>query len=130
MSDTEQRIVSVGQAVKAMVLNGLDFANRAWYLTELFFRDKPVESLMGKGITAEHLNDDTLGRALDTRYQYSVSRLYPPLSAEAVKRLDWWCRLGHLDSTSFHVEGRYNSNKVPEEGVIHITHIAKITTQI
>ncbi len=60
--DTEQRIVSVGQAVTAMVLNGLGFANRARYLTELFFRDKPVESLIGKGITAKHLNDDTLGR--------------------------------------------------------------------
>ncbi len=58
---------------------------------------------------------------MDTMYQYSVSWLYPQLSAEAVKRLGWWCRLGHLDSTSFHVEGRYHSHEVPEEGVIHLT---------
>ncbi|MEM1008924.1 MAG: DUF4277 domain-containing protein [Myxococcota bacterium] len=38
-----QCIVSIGQAVKGMVLNGLGFTNRALYLTELFFRDKPVD---------------------------------------------------------------------------------------
>lgn len=27
----------------------------------------------------------------------------------------------HLDSTSFHTEGQYNSNEEPQEGVIHIT---------
>ncbi|EDN70185.1 transposase [Beggiatoa sp. PS] len=35
--DEKKRIVSIGQAVKAMVLNGLGFANRALYLTQLFF---------------------------------------------------------------------------------------------
>lgn len=52
--DEEKGIVSVGQAVKAMVLNGLGFANKALYLTPHFFRDKPVERLIGKGIKAEH----------------------------------------------------------------------------
>jgi hypothetical protein len=47
-----------------MVLNGLGFANRALYLTPNFFRDKPVERLIGEGIGAEHLNDDVLGRVL------------------------------------------------------------------
>ena len=42
VQDSEKRRVSVGQAVKAMVLNGLGFANRALYLTPLFFQDKPV----------------------------------------------------------------------------------------
>ncbi len=31
--DDEKRVVSIGQAVKAMVLNGLGFTNRALYLT-------------------------------------------------------------------------------------------------
>jgi len=68
--DEEKRIVSIGQAVKAMVLNGLGFANRALYLTQLFFFDKPVSRLIGEGIEAEHLNDDVLGRALDAIYNY------------------------------------------------------------
>jgi transposase len=53
----EKGIVSIGQAVKAMLLNGLGFANRTLYLTPHFFRDKPVQRLIGEGITAEHLND-------------------------------------------------------------------------
>jgi transposase len=27
-----------------------------------------------------------------------------------------------LDTTSFHVDGRYNSNEAPDEQVVHITH--------
>ena len=37
VQDHEQRIVSVGQAVKAMILNGLGFSHRALYLTPHFF---------------------------------------------------------------------------------------------
>lgn len=117
----EKRTVSIGQAVKAMILNGLGFANRALYLTPLFFRDKPVERLIGEGIEAEHLNDDTLGRSLDAIYKYGPDRLYPQLAAEIVKNLGLSCRFGHLDSTGFHADGKYNSNEAPEEGVIHIT---------
>ena len=35
--DKEKRVVSVGQSVKAMVVNGLGFANRALYMTPHFF---------------------------------------------------------------------------------------------
>ena len=63
VQDDEKRTVSLGQAVKAMVLNGLGFANRALYLTPLFFQDKPVERLIGEGIEAEHHHCDVLGRA-------------------------------------------------------------------
>ena len=63
--DLGQRQVSVGMAVKAMIIIGLGFVQRALYLTPDFFRGKPVERLLGPGITAEMLNDDTLGRALD-----------------------------------------------------------------
>jgi len=63
--DHEQRQVSVGLCVKAMILNGLGFVNRALYLMPHFFKDKPVERLLGEGIEAEHLNDDALGRSLD-----------------------------------------------------------------
>jgi len=119
--DEEKRTVSIGQAVKAIVLNGLGFANRALYLTSLFFRDKPVERLIGAGIEAEHLNDDVLGRALDAIYEYDPNLLYQQLAAAVVKYLGLSCRFGHMDSTGFHTDGEYNSNQAPEEGVIHIT---------
>ena len=43
--DKEKRTVSLGQSVKAMVINGLGFANHTLYLMPEFFADKPVERL-------------------------------------------------------------------------------------
>jgi transposase len=120
--DHEQRQVSVGTCVKAMILNGLGFVNRALYLTPHFFKDKPVERLLGEGVAAEHLNDDALGRSLDSIYAYGPEALYGQLAAQAVKRVGLSCKIGHIDTSSFHVDGVYNSGQedVPE-GVIHIT---------
>ncbi len=56
--DTSKRHISLGQAVKAMVLNGLGFVNQRLYLVPHFFANKPVERLLGPGIEAAHLNDD------------------------------------------------------------------------
>ena len=121
IQDGDKRTVSVGQAIKAMVLNGLGFTHRALYLTPLFFRDKPVDRLIGKGIEAERLNDDVLGRALDKIYQYGPEALYSQVSMLAIKRLNLSNCFVHMDSTSFHVDGVYNSGGQAEEGVIHIT---------
>ena len=70
----EMRIVTAGQAVKAMVLNGLGFVNQQLYLVPHFFQNKPTHRLIAPGISSAHLNDDTLGRALDTLYAYGVTR--------------------------------------------------------
>ncbi len=119
--EKEKQIVSIGQGVKAMLLNGLGFANLAWYLTSLFFRDKPLDRLIGEGIEAEHRNDDRLGRVLDAIYEYDPTVWDSQLAAAVVKHLGLLCRFGHLDSTGFHSDGEYNSHEVPEEGVVHLT---------
>jgi transposase len=119
--DPEMRIVTAGHAVKAMVLNGLGFVNQQLYLVPHFFQNKPIARLIAPGIQASHLNDDTLGRALDTLYGYGVTELYSLIAATAAKRLGLAPTCMHLDSTSFHVDGRYNSEKDPEVEVIHIT---------
>lgn len=118
--DFEQRIVSIGQAVKAMVLNGLGFVNQRLYLVPHFFQSKPTQQLVGEGIEPQHLNDDTLGRALDALYDYGVTELFGDVAAHAARRLGLKPRFAHLDSTSFHTDGRYNSETGAEEGVIHI----------
>ena len=38
-----------------MILNGLGFSNRRLYLVPQFLADKPVETLLGPGITANDL---------------------------------------------------------------------------
>jgi transposase len=117
----EMRLVTAGHAVKAMVLNGLGFVNQQLYLVPHFFHNKPLSRLIAPGIQASHLNDDALGRTLDTLYDYGVTELYSLIAATAAKRLGLAPTFTHLDSTSFHVDGRYNSAEEPEEHVIHIT---------
>jgi transposase len=119
--DQAQRKVSVGQAVKAMVLNGLGFVNQQLYRVPRFFENTPTERLIGEGLRPEHLNDDTLGRALEALYAQDVTALYARLSAQAIHRLGLECRSGQLDSMSFHVDGEYNRGEEPEAKRIHIT---------
>jgi transposase len=119
--DPQMRMVTAGQAVKAMVLNGLGFVTQQLYLVPHFFHNKPTSRLIAPAIEASHLHDDTLGRALDTLYDYGVTELYSLIAATAAVRLGLTPRFTHLDSTSFHVDGRYNSDEAPDERVIHMT---------
>lgn len=113
--DHEQRLVTVGRAVKAMVLNGLGFANRRLYLSPRFFKNKPTERLVGPGVTAEQLNDDALGRALDALYAFGVTELFTLVAQRACQRLGLTPKVGHLDSTSFHVDGAYEQDRQTEQ---------------
>ena len=60
-----QEIISPGQVVKAMILNGLGFGSAPLYLFEKFFVGKSNRTSIRAGIRPEHLNDDRLGRILD-----------------------------------------------------------------
>ncbi len=118
--DLDQREVSVGQAVKAMVLNGLGFVQQSLYLTPRFFKNRPTDRLIGEGVEPEHLNDDALGRALDCLYDYGVTELFRDLSAHAAARLGLTPRFAHLDATSFLAHGEYGGDEGPEDGVIQV----------
>ena len=120
--DPAMRIVTAGHAVKAMVLNGLGFVNQQLYLVPHFFQNKPLSRLIAPGIQASHLNDDTLGRTLDTLYETGLTELYSLIAATAATRLGLTPTFIHLDTTSFHVDGRYNSDEAPDEQVMNITH--------
>jgi transposase len=117
----EMRDLTVGEAVKAMVLNGLGFINHALYLVPHFFQNKSTSRLISPRVTPKQLNDDALGRALDTLYASGVTGLYGLIAATAAKRLGLAPRFTHLDSTSFHVDGHYNSDEEPDASIIHIT---------
>jgi hypothetical protein len=58
---------------------------------------------------------------LDTLDDSGVTTLDSLIAATAAQRLGLRPRLVHLDRTSFHVDGRYNSAEEPDAGVIHIT---------
>ena len=118
--DFEEREVSVGQAVKAMVLNGFGFVQQRLYLTPQFFERVPTERLIGEGVRPEHLNHGVLGRALDDLFEYGVTELFRDLAAHAAEKLGLGSRFAHLDATSFSFHGDYDSEEEPEEGVVSI----------
>jgi transposase len=99
--------VSVGTATVAMILNGLGFSNRRLYLVPQFFATKAVERLLGAGITADDLNDDCLGRALDWLYAHDPTTLFAGIALRARRAFGLSARQVHVDTTSFAVTGEY-----------------------
>ena len=108
-----QRIVSCGNAVKAMILNALGFVSRPLYLHPQFFSGKPVEHLFRDDKTtrvtgvskadpsgpkgnhsfsedgvlhAEHFNESSLGRALDDLHAAGTTSLYYHVASRAMER--------------------------------------------
>ncbi len=71
-----REVVTAGQVVKAIILNGLGFVSRPLYLFPQFFEDKATEHLLGKGIEPQHLNDDKIGRVMDDLYGQGLSNLF------------------------------------------------------
>jgi transposase len=117
-----ERKVSVGQAVQAMVINGLGFVGRALYLTPEFFRNKPVDILVGEGLTADDLDANSLGRALDRVFETGVTEVFAYVAAAAVKQAGVSTRHVHLDSTSFALQGEYEIASDEDTRAIQITH--------
>ena len=116
----ERRVVSAGTAVVAMILNGLGFTNRRLYLTHQFFANKPVEKLLGPGLTAEAITDHTLGQALDEIAEYGSSELFAEVAFEIALSEGLLHHHAHLDTTSFSVHGQYEADD--ETQTIEITH--------
>ena len=118
-----QRKVSVGEAVQAMVLNALGFVESALYLTPEFFDNKPVDLLIREGLTAEDLNDDSLGRALDMLYEADITQVFFCVAFHALNVFEIEHDFVHicLDNTTFSLEGDY---AIPSEDprAVRIAH--------
>ena len=71
-----------------MILNGLGFVGRTLHMYPEYFLERPVERLIGQGITSEMINDDALGRCLDQLFETGVSQLYQGLSELVVQHLE------------------------------------------
>src|SRR5260221_8017787 len=109
LAGPRQQQVSIGTATVAMILNGLGFSNRRLYLVSQFFATKPVEHLLGAGITAEMLHDDCLGRTLDWLHDHDPTALFAGIARQARQRFGIPARQVHVDTTSFAVTGEYDT---------------------
>ena len=120
----EDRVVSPGRAVVALILNGLGFTNRRLYLTPQFFASKPVERLFDAPIRAEDLNDYTLGHALDDIAAHGVSRLFGTVAFGIALDNRLLGQTNHLDTTTLSVSGEYAQagSEEAEPAAIHLTY--------
>ena len=64
----EQEMITPGEAVAAMILNGLGFANRPLSLTPQFFASKPLDLLLREGIDRRFNHLDTTSFSLTGEY--------------------------------------------------------------
>jgi hypothetical protein len=103
------RLVTAGHAVKAMVLNAWDSSTSR----SLDSSPRPFQ----RAISTMTRSDVPWIRL----YDYGVTELYSLIAATAAKRLGLTPTFTHLDSTSFHVDGRYNSEEASDDHVVHIT---------
>lgn len=116
-----ERRVSCGAAVQAMVLNGLGFTSRALYLMPQYLHNKPVDLLIGPGLEAADFNDDSLGRSLDQLFEAGVTEVFAQVVRQALAVYGIEYRFFHLDSSSFHLHGKYSAEE-PQIEAIEITH--------
>lgn len=115
--------VSAGTIVKAIILNGLGYLSKPLYLFPEFFRDKPVEKLLGVGIKAEEINDDKIGRVMDELYEVSADKLWTEIGLNTLKIFEINTLYSHLDSSSISVSGEYNYQQGNEgDKILEITY--------
>jgi len=100
-------IVSHGQRVAAMIINGLGFTAKPLYLSPHFFESKPVSRLLGEGIEAKHLNDDALGRSLDAIFDAGCTSLFSKLAFLIASKANLFGQSAKLDTTSLKLFGEY-----------------------
>lgn len=112
--------ISAGTVVKSILINGLGFVSRPLYLFSQFFEDKAVEKLLGDGIKTEYINDDKIGRVMDELYKYGLNNIFIEVILEVIKKFEIEIKYSHLDATSFHLDGEYQSEDLPgkEEEII------------
>lgn len=106
-----RELVTSGQVGKGIILNGLGFTSQPLYLFPKFFEDKGTEHLIGKGIKAEYLNDDKIGRVMDKLYEKGLSSIFLKIALAVVQKYEVLTSFSHLDSSSFSVHGNYLTNE-------------------
>src|SRR6266545_8292724 len=116
----DQEVITPGEAVAGMILNGLGFAHRPLSLTPQFFANKPLDLLFREGIEAEMFNRFKLGRTLDAVYAYGCDLWFEELARAICAHEGIDLRFNHLDTTSFALTGAYVPDR--NEHAIRITH--------
>ena len=109
--------------LKQLFEGGLGFLSKPLYLFANFFQDKPVEKLLGDGLTSELINDDKIGRVMDKIHEISIESLWTNIGINTLDKFHLNTQFSHLDSTSISLEGKYeNYSEENRENIININH--------
>ena len=116
----KQNILTPGEVVQAMIINGLGFSSKPTTLTPQFFATKPTDELIRPGISSEQLNRFKLGRVLDSIYEYGCEKFFNEIALQIciAEKID----ITHVynDTTTFSFEGNYDNQD--EEVPVQITY--------
>ena len=102
--------VNAGQVVKAMIINGLGFVSKPLYMFPKYFETIACEHLIGTGVKPEYLNDDKLGRVMDKLFIKGLDTIFFIIALKAAQKFGVSLSTSHLDSSSMHVHGQYNTS--------------------
>lgn len=70
--ESHNSMITSGTLLVAMILNGLGFVSRSLHMYPEYFSEKPTERLLSKSILPSHINEDVMGRLLDSLYEHGV----------------------------------------------------------
>jgi len=115
------RDLTGGEAVQAMVRNGLGCINQALSLVPRCFEHTPTSRLIAPRVTPAQLHDDARGRAVDTLDDSGVTARSRLRAATAAPRRGLAPTVAPRDSTSGHVDGRSHRDEPPSEPVVPLT---------
>lgn len=120
LNASSQNNVTPGEAVAAMILNGLGFTSRPTTLTPQFFNTKPLDILIRSGLSEDDLNRHKLGRVLDSIAAYGCEKFFNTTALQICKDEKIDISKIHGDTTTFEVEGDYKNQE--EQATVKITH--------
>ncbi|HEX9868688.1 MAG TPA: IS1634 family transposase [Candidatus Tectomicrobia bacterium] len=113
-----QEVLTPGEAVAGMMLNGLGFAHRPLSLTPQFLANTPLDLVCRAGLEAALCNRLKLGRTLDAADTSGCDVWFQELAVCAQEGIDQRCT--HLDTTSVSLTGAYVPDR--EAHAMTITH--------
>jgi len=113
-----QEILTTGDVVAGMIINGLGFASRPLMLSPQFFENKALNLLIKPGVRAEHFNRHRIGRALDVISKFGAEKLFHLVALSACATEGVNTRFAHADTTSYSLTGAYDSKEIDKNGEV------------
>lgn len=101
--------VTHGEAIKALLLNGLGYVERRLFLMPEYFEDIATERLIKEGIKPDQLNQYVFGESLDAIAAYGPTRLFTGIALQMLSKTRMGTLRLHYDTTSINVTGEYDS---------------------